>query len=146
MARGIRLEAASHEIPEGAVPMAVPVYVRLRNALRASERIVARRDPEAGFHDAETKSAVLRSILERAHVLPLGERAIVGSHLRVRYVDGDSARYELVVPTEVDTEAGRISFESPVGAALMGTRAGDEVEVVTPAGARRLQVRSVYHR
>jgi len=124
--------------------MTVPVYVRLRNALRASERQLERRDPETA-REAETNAAVLRPILERAHVLPIGERAVVGSRVRVRYDDGDSARYELVAPTEVDAEAGRISFQSPIGAALLGVRAGDRVEVVTPAGARRLTVRSVYH-
>lgn len=144
MTRETRSNILSLEIPEGAVPMTVPVYVRLRNALRACERELERRDPETG-HEAGTTAAVLRPILERAHVLPIGERAVVGSRVRVQYENGDSVRYELVAPTEVDAEAGRISFQSPIGAALLGVRAGDQVDVVTPAGARRLTVRSVYH-
>ncbi len=45
-------------------------------------------------------------------------------------------KYRIVGPTEADPAAGRISFESAIGKALMGHRVGDEVEVVTPAGSR----------
>ncbi|HSR26621.1 MAG TPA: transcription elongation factor GreA [Candidatus Eisenbacteria bacterium] len=42
--------------------------------------------------------------------------------------------YRIVGPTEADPAAGRISFESAIGKALMGHRVGDEVEVLAPAG------------
>ncbi len=42
--------------------------------------------------------------------------------------------YRIVGPTEADPGAGRVSFESAIGKALMGRRVGDEVEVRTPAG------------
>jgi transcription elongation factor GreA len=44
--------------------------------------------------------------------------------------------YRIVGPTEADPAAGRVSFESAIGKALMGHRVGDEVEVQTPAGDR----------
>ena len=44
--------------------------------------------------------------------------------------------YRIVGPTEADPTAGRISFESAIGKALMGHRVGDEVEVQAPAGGR----------
>jgi transcription elongation factor GreA len=44
--------------------------------------------------------------------------------------------YRIVGPTEADPTAGRISFESAIGRALMGHRVGDEVEVQAPAGGR----------
>lgn len=144
MTSGTRSRISLPEVPEGAIPMTVPVYVRLRNALRVSDRLLERHDPEVG-HGAAAQAAVLRPILERAHVLPIGDRVIVGSRVRVSYDEGEPVWYELVAPTEVDTDRGRISFESPIGAALLGARAGDEVTVVTPAGARRLQVQGVYH-
>jgi transcription elongation factor GreA len=43
-------------------------------------------------------------------------------------------RYRIVGSTEADPSAGRISFESAIGRALMGHRVGDEVEVQTPSG------------
>jgi transcription elongation factor GreA len=45
-------------------------------------------------------------------------------------------RYRIVGPAEADPGAGKISFESAIGRALMGHRVGDEVEVVTPSGSR----------
>ena len=51
--------------------------------------------------------------------------------------DGEpEERYRIVGSTEADPSAGRISFESAIGKALMGHRVGDEVEVRTPSGGR----------
>jgi transcription elongation factor GreA len=44
--------------------------------------------------------------------------------------------YRIVGSTEADPSAGRISFESAIGRALLGHRVGDEVEVRTPSGGR----------
>ena len=37
---------------------------------------------------------------------------------------------------EADAKRGRISYNSPVGRALIGRKLGEEVEVVTPSGDR----------
>ncbi len=37
---------------------------------------------------------------------------------------------------EADAKRGRISYNSPVGRALIGRNRGEEVEVVTPSGDR----------
>ncbi|HEY4027895.1 MAG TPA: transcription elongation factor GreA [Candidatus Dormibacteraeota bacterium] len=51
--------------------------------------------------------------------------------------EGESEEtYRIVGPTEADPTAGRISFESAIGKALLGHRVGEEVEVETPAGGR----------
>ena len=44
--------------------------------------------------------------------------------------------YRIVGSTEADPSAGKISFESAIGRALMGHRVGDAVEVQMPAGGR----------
>ena len=44
--------------------------------------------------------------------------------------------YRIVGSTEADPSAGRISYESAIGRALLGHSAGDEVEVRTPSGSR----------
>ena len=43
-------------------------------------------------------------------------------------------RYTIVGPAEADPANGRVSFESAIGKALMGRRAGADVQVVTPSG------------
>jgi transcription elongation factor GreA len=50
--------------------------------------------------------------------------------------DGEEPEtYRIVGTTEADPSAGRISFESAIGRALMGHRVGDDVTVRTPSGA-----------
>ena len=67
------------------------------------------------------------------------DRARIGSTVVVEH-DGEMIAYALVGSTESDPAAGRISVDSPVGAALVRAVAGDEVEVRTPRGAVRYRV------
>jgi transcription elongation factor GreA len=64
----------------------------------------------------------------------------VGSHVTVRWDDGEQESYVIVGPPEVDPRTGRISYQSPVGQALVGRRPGDSVEAATPGGVQRLTV------
>ena len=66
----------------------------------------------------------------------------LGSTVDVVGLDGNE-RYEIVGPAEADPLHGRISNESPLGRALIGHRAGDEVEYSGPAGPGRVRIESV---
>ncbi len=48
--------------------------------------------------------------------------------------------YTVVGTTEADPFAGRISNESPIGAAIMGKKVGTEVTVRTPAGDHQYKI------
>ncbi len=63
----------------------------------------------------------------------------VFSTVRVREA-GSVEEYTLVRPVEADAAHGRISVESPVGRSLLGRRRGEEIEVQTPGGLRRMTV------
>lgn len=52
-------------------------------------------------------------------------------------------RYEIVGSQEANPREGRISDDSPVGKALIGHRAGEELTVVVPSGEIRLKIISV---
>lgn len=52
-------------------------------------------------------------------------------------------KFEIVSPHEMDLEAGKISLKSPIGAALMGKKVGDIVEVRVPSGTLNLQIESI---
>lgn len=56
---------------------------------------------------------------------------------------GREATYKIVGSTEAAPAEGKISDESPVGAALIGAAAGDVVEVETPGGVRHFEVLSI---
>jgi transcription elongation factor GreA len=90
----------------------------------------------------EARIADLEYALAQAQVVqaPSGDQAEVGSMVTVRDEDGEEEAYTLVGPAEADPRHSLISIASPVGRALLGSRAGDETVVETPNGSRRLQV------
>lgn len=51
----------------------------------------------------------------------------------------------LVFPEEAEPDDGRISVVAPIGAAVLGYKAGDTVQFRTPGGLRRLQVEQVLY-
>lgn len=51
--------------------------------------------------------------------------------------------FHLLGPEEVDVKNGVISFRSPLGRALLGKEAGDEVLVKTPKGMLEYEVLSI---
>lgn len=55
----------------------------------------------------------------------------------------DIETYTLVGPAEADPNKNKISNESPVGAAIIGHKVGDEVEVHVPAGIIRYEIKSI---
>ena len=70
---------------------------------------------------------------------------IMGSRVVVRDADDSTDSYTLVAPGEADPRAGRISFESPLGRALLGGRAGETAAVAAPAGVRAVTIVEVAH-
>jgi transcription elongation factor GreA len=92
----------------------------------------------------ETKIARLVERLRNAVVVEASaDNDVVGFGTTVTVADDETGReatYTLVGPTEADLSAGKLSAESPVAKALIGSRAGDEIEVHTPRGVRRQRV------
>jgi transcription elongation factor GreA len=92
----------------------------------------------------ETKIARLVERLRNAVVVEASaDNDVVAFGTTVTVADDETGReatYTLVGPTEADLSAGKLSAESPVAKALIGSRAGDEVEVNTPRGVRRQRV------
>ncbi len=116
-------------------------------ALNAEPGEAAANYLQSDIASLDRRIAQLEETLRRA--VPVGpadrERGTVGvgSRVRVCWEDGECELYVLVGPPEVDLQTGRISYESPVGGALMGRREGESVEVMTPGGPCRLQVLQV---
>jgi len=96
---------------------------------------------EQGFMEARINE--LEAILKN-HVLIEERRApglvSMGSTVHFREDGEDEETYRIVGPAEADPKAGRVSYESALGKALIGHRVGDEVEVNTPNGHYRVRV------
>jgi len=64
----------------------------------------------------------------------------VGVYVTVQEDGFEPETYHMVGAKEADPRAGKISYESPIGLALMDHYVGDVVEVITPGGRIKLKI------
>ncbi len=95
---------------------------------------------EASISDIEDK-------LSRAQIIDpkemSGDKVVFGATVTLLDEDDKPIRYQIVGQTEADANVGRISYNSPLGRALIGRKADDEVEVTVPSGDRYYVVSKV---
>ena len=121
------------------------VEERIRRAKEFSDTV-----DNAEYDEAKTEQAFvegriqdLERMLSSARMIEEPARADyvrMGSHVRIVDGDGEEQTYYVVGSQEADPRKGQISNESPIGRALIGKRAGDEVTVVAPGGSFDLKV------
>ncbi|HLH07259.1 MAG TPA: nucleoside diphosphate kinase regulator [Terriglobales bacterium] len=104
---------------------------------------------ELSHHDRDHRMA-LEEEIARARVVPASEIPpdVVRMHSRVRIVDmrtGEQMVFQIVYPEEANYSAGKISVLAPIGTALLGYRAGTEIDWRVPSGYRRLRIEAVEH-
>ena len=87
----------------------------------------------------EAQIAEIEDRVSRAQIIDpaslSGDRIVFGATVTV-LDDGEKPRYQIVGQTEADARNGRISYDSPLGRALIGKTVGEEVEVTVPSGDR----------
>lgn len=79
----------------------------------------------------------LKQILDNAVIFSSGggRPGVIGVGSQVKVQTGSTTReFSIVGAAESDPVNGRISNESPLGAAFLGHKKGDEVTVLTPKG------------
>jgi len=94
----------------------------------------------------EGRILTLEAMIRNAVVIEEAERqkGVVGVGTTVRVETGEgSEKYAIVGPAEADPRHGLISNESPLGRALLGHKAGDEVEWSAPSGTSRVKILAV---
>src|SRR5713226_4203863 len=96
---------------------------------------------EQGMMEARVKE--LEAIVKN-HVLIEAKKATgvidMGSTVRFSEAGQDEETYRIVGPAEADPKAGRVSYESALGKAMIGHRVGDEVEIKTPNSSYRVRI------
>lgn len=92
----------------------------------------------------EARIAEIEGILDGAQIIQSdGDGTIsLGDHVVVSQ-DGKESAFDVVGAIEADPANNKISHESPLGAALMGKKVGDEVSIKTPKGEKVYRVVSV---
>ena len=86
----------------------------------------------------EASIAELEDRLSRALIIDpttlSGDKVVFGATVTLKDESDKTIRYQLVGQTEADAKVGRISYNSPLGRALIGRHVGEDVEVSTPSG------------
>jgi transcription elongation factor GreA len=88
----------------------------------------------------EASIADIEDRLSRAQVIDprdlSGDKIVFGATVTLLDDDDKPVRYQIVGQTEADAKSGKISYNSPLGRALIGKRVDEEVEVTVPSGDR----------
>ena len=149
------------------VPMLAEGYERLTadlKALRADRPKIVDAIEEARAHGdlsenaeyhaakerqghVEAQIAEIEDRVSRAQIIDpttlSGDRIVFGATVTLLDDDDKPITYQIVGQTEADAKQGRISYNSPLGRALIGKKVGDEIEVTVPSGDKFYVVKKI---
>lgn len=89
---------------------------------------------------AARRLVTLRAVYSTAECVDDESVIVIGRRATLREDDGTIVEYAIVFPGDGDPTMGWVSGDSPLGAALLGARKGDLVDVHAPAGRRTVEV------
>lgn len=135
------------ELAELTGPRREELAQRLRAAIQMGDL-----SENADYHKAKEDQAFLEGRIQEIEATlriavvvekKQSDFVTVGSRVTVQEEGFDPETFDLVGAKEADPRNGKISNESPIGAALMDHKVGDAVEATTPAGKTRLKILKV---
>ena len=108
----------------------------------------------AEYHAAKERQGQIEAMiadiddqLSRAMVIDpatlSGDKVVFGATVTLIDEDDKKVKYQLVGQVEADAKHGKISYNSPLGRALIGRQKGEEVEVSTPSGDRYYEIKKI---
>lgn len=132
------------------------IRVRRPELARKLTEAVAQGDlkENADYHDAKEQQAFiegrikyLENVLRSAEIVTNNANSdVVGIGMRVTIVEegvDEEETYIIVGAAEANPAEGKISNESPIGAALLGHKKGDKVTVSTPGGNVKFKIKKI---
>lgn len=88
----------------------------------------------------EAQIADIEDRVSRAQIIDpttlSGDKIVFGATVTLLDENDKPVRYQIVGQTEADASKGRISYNSPIGRALIGKTVGEDIEVTVPSGDR----------
>ena len=119
---------------------------RLHEAMEGGELI-----ENAEYEAAKNEQAFVEGRIQELEIILASARVIddkiksgdviqVGSTVTIQEEGEDKETYTIVGAAEANPREGRISNESPIGKAILGHRAEDEVMVDAPGGSFKVRV------
>jgi transcription elongation factor GreA len=126
------------------------VAERLKNAISYGDLM-----ENSEYDDAKNEQARVEHRIDQIETMLAKARVIDRRHVKTKEVDigslveikqvgsGKKQEYRIVGPAEANPDNHMISFQSPVGKALMGLKVGDVAVVSAPAGEIKYRVVSI---
>ncbi len=106
-----------------------------------AEYDAAKNEQAKNEYDIATLENELRAAKIIDHSTLSADKVNMGSKVTVRKADdGVECVFELVGSAAVNPMQGKISNDSPIGAALLGKTTGDTISVVTPGGTIHYEI------
>lgn len=108
----------------------------------------------AEYHAAKERQGQIEAMiadlddqLSRAMVIDpttlSGKKVLFGATVTLVGEDKKKVKYQLVGQSEADAKDGKISYNSPLGRALIGREVGEQVEVSAPSGDHYYEIEKV---
>ena len=125
------------------------VIVALKDA-RALGDLSENAEYDAARNDqaiVESRIKELETLIENAKIISeiSTDKVSVGTSVKLQYVeDKDTDVYEIVGRTEADPFKNKISNESPIAQAIMGSKVGDIVSVDSPNGKYDVKIIEIF--
>jgi len=140
------IQKIKEELEELKGPARAELAARLRSAIEMgdlsenADYIKAKEDQ--GF--TEGKIQELEEILKRAKVIDLqnnsSDEVQIGSSVLVKEEGYEQELIHIVGSKEADPNLGKLSYESPIGSALLGHKISDIVRIKTPEGGINFKI------
>lgn len=112
---------------------------RLQALLQSARRFL----PSERAHLLRLQDDLENAVIMSAESIP---PQVVAINRQIHIKDlqaGYNCAYQLVFPRDADIRENRISVLSPIGASLIGARAGDLVEISAPRGIKFMRILQV---
>jgi transcription elongation factor GreA len=141
-------EKLQAELEELKGPRREELSARLRSAIQMGDL-----SENADYHKAKEDQGFLEGRIQEIEAILRNSVIIektkstgvvsIGSQVTIQEDGFDPEAYHLVGPTEADPRKGRISYESPIGRALMDKKVGDTAEAETPGGKIKFKIMKI---
>tara|TARA_B110000238_G_C16082834_1_gene420258 strand:+ start:762 stop:1238 length:477 start_codon:yes stop_codon:yes gene_type:complete len=98
---------------------------------------------------SEGRIVQINDIIARANIIDVTKinndgKVIFGSTVYLKNLDtGEKISYKIVGKDEADLKKKLIYFQSPIGKGLISKKKNDLVEIITPAGIRKFEIKDV---
>ena len=136
-----KLARLKHELPELAAEAghAASFGDRSENdAYKQAKGILRRTQRQIWTIEAQLKYAVeIKTGNQRPEA---GDQVTIGSTVMIESKTGARRNYQILGALETDPGAGIISHKSPLGAALIGKKKGDVIEIKTARGGQEWKI------